>query len=169
MAQDPPVLDFFPSKFSIIQNYGKDEITEDSGVKTENLHPFQLIRVEEEAITVAPGTINNHYAGPGGIINHTASTSLDYLVLDCNAGSNGVSNAEIKVESSPPDGFSWSENAVPGNFQILLAAFSQSESYQLIRNNLYADIAVAHSNIKQNISIGEYDSDIYYQWRVVEV
>ena len=169
MAQDPPVLDFFPSRFAISQTYGRDEELNDSGTRIENLHPFQLIRVEESAITIAPGLINNHYAGPGGIMNHTVGSSLDYLVLDCNAGTNGVSSAEIKVQSSPPNGFSWSENDVPGSFKVLLAAFSESESYQLIRNNLYADIKTAHTNIKQNISIGEYDSDIYYQWKVIEV
>jgi len=169
MAQDPPVLDFFPSRFSISQTYGRNEDLNDSGAKIENLHPFQLISVATDAITIAPGTINNHYAGPGGVIDHNVGTSLDYLVLDVNAGTNGVSNASIDIQSSPPDGFSWSKNSVPGSFQVLLAAFSEGELYQIVRNNLYADITTAHTSIKQNISIGEYDSDIYYQWRVVEV
>ena len=118
---------------------------------------------------VAPGVINNHYAGPAGIINHTAGTNLDYLVLDVTAGQDGISAAEIKVNSNAPSGFEWSENSAPGNFEVLLAVFDNSQKWQIVRNNLYADVRTAHTNIKQNISIGEYDSDVYYQWRIAAV
>lgn len=166
MSQDPPVLDYFPSKFNVIQNYGTDERVTDEGAGSLNFHPFQIIQVNSDSIVVAPGTINNHYAGPAGVINCSVGSSLSFLVLDVNAGTGGVSNASIEVKSSAPNGFSWEKNSLPGNFEVLLAAFSSSGIYQIVSSNLYADVRTAHTQIKQSISLGEYDSDIWYQWRV---
>lgn len=166
MAADPPVLDYFPSRFSIIQNYKTDEQLSSEGLAEINIHPFQLMKVEDDAIIVAPGTINNHYAGPAGRITCNVGTSLSFLVLDVNAGTGGVSNASLDVKSSAPDGFSFSKNNVPGSFEVLIAAFSSGERYQLVSHNLTATVKLAHTQIKQSISLGEYDSDLYYQWEV---
>lgn len=58
MAEDPPVLDFFPSKFKGSGRYEKIKL---GGARMEPIahHPFEIVQTSSNAVTVAYGAVNS--------------------------------------------------------------------------------------------------------------
>ena len=61
MAEDPPVLNFYPSKFNVISEYRKDQIVGES-LPGANYHPFQVVNISSNGsskVGVYFGTVNS--------------------------------------------------------------------------------------------------------------
>jgi hypothetical protein len=91
---------------------------------------------------------------------------LRYLVIEVDASANGINSAEFKVENSPPDSYEFTENSIPPNLVILVAVIKNLDWEQIVSTNLTANITKAYENPKESVTIGEYDSDIYWRWSV---
>lgn len=129
-------------------------------------HPFQILEIGEESISINTGTVNNELVVPVGGIPHNAVDDLRYLVIDIDASSTGINSAEFKVESEAPDSFEFRENEIPPRMQILVAVIKKFGWTQIVNRNLNANLSRAYENPKETVQIGEYDADIFWRWYV---
>ena len=129
-------------------------------------HPFEIVRITETNIVINAGTVNNELVVPVGGVEHDAVDSLRYLVIEVDASASGINSAEFKVENSPPDSYEFTENSIPPNLVILIAVIKNLDWEQIVSTNLTANITKAYENPKESVTIGEYDSDIYWRWSV---
>jgi hypothetical protein len=135
---------------------------------SEKYHPFQIISISEENIAINAGTVNNELVVPVGGVEHSADTGLRYLVIDINAGADGINSAEYKVINEAPDGFEFRENQIPPRMEILIAVIKNLQWEQVVNTNLNANLVRAYENPKASVSIGEYDADIFWRWYITK-
>jgi hypothetical protein len=131
-------------------------------------HPFEIISISETSISINAGTINNEIVVPVGGIEHNATQSLQYLYIDIDAGAGGINSAEYKIKGSPPDGFEFKKNNIPPRIEVLIAVIKNLAWEQITHTNLNANVVRAYENPKASVSIGEYDSDIWWRWYLTQ-
>ena len=142
------------------------EIPSSAGGATET-QPHQVLSVGEDKITIRNGTINNLIVTPINEVDHTKTDNYRYVVIDVTIdGESGVTGAEYKIQSTPPDAYSWEEDDVPSNIKIAIAILEGSKIYQLTTGNKTVSRIVAHQIPKDSVSVGEYPNHIYYTYRV---
>jgi hypothetical protein len=142
------------------------EIPQSTGGAVET-QPHQVLSVGEDKITIRNGTINNLITLPINEVSHTKTDSYRYVVIDVTIdGENGVTGAEYKIESTPPDAFSWEEDEAPSSIKILIAILEGSKIFQITSGNKTVSRIVAHQIPKDSVSVGEYPNHIYYTYSV---
>ena len=126
-------------------------------------HPFEVISVSESNIVINPGLVNGLIVSN---INVTGSTGTNYLCLDIEGDSNGVTSVDLVLESSPPDGIEFVENGVNTTFKYPIAIVGETSIIsQLVDHNLFFSIDIAYEIPKDTVSVGEYPNNIFYTWK----
>ena len=126
-------------------------------------HPFEVISVSEETITINPGLVN------GLIVSNTTidnGTGTSYVCLEIDGDSEGIVSVSLTRETSAPDGIEFIENGVNTTFKYPIAIVTETElGSQLVKENLFFSIQIAYEQPKDTVSIGEYPNNIFYTWR----
>ena len=126
-------------------------------------HPFEVISVSASNIVINPGLVNGLIVSN---INVTGSTGTNYLCLEIEGDSEGVTSVDLVLESNPPDGIEFVENGVNTTFKYPIAIVGETSLIsQLVDHNLFFSIDVAFEQPKESVVIGEYPNDIYYTWK----
>lgn len=143
------------------------EIPPSSGGGQAETQPHEVLSVGEDNIKIRNGTINNLITLPINEVDHTKTDAYRYVVIDVTIdGENGVTGAEYKIETNPPDAFSWEEDEAPSSIKILIAILEGSKIFQITTGNKTVSRIVAHQIPKDSVSVGEYPNHIYYTYSV---
>lgn len=125
--------------------------------------PFQVISVDEDFVTINAGLVNGLIV-PNVKIANSANTG--YISLEIRGDSDGVIDATIVRDSSPPDAIPFVENGVNTTFKYPIAIVEQeSLTSQLVNYNLFFKVGIAFEQPKESVLLGEYPNNIYYTWR----
>ena len=125
--------------------------------------PFEVISVSESNIVINPGLVNGLIVSN---INVTGSTGTNYLCLEIEGDSEGVTSVDLVLESNPPDGIEFVENGVNTTFKYPIAIVGETSLIsQLVDHNLFFSIDIAYEIPKDTVSVGEYPNNIFYTWK----
>ena len=125
--------------------------------------PFEVISVSDSNIVINPGLVNGLIVSN---IDVPGSSGTNYLCLEIEGDSDGVTSVDLVLESSPPDGIEFVENGVNTTFKYPIAIVGETNLIsQLVDHNLFFSIDVVYEIPKETVSVGEYPNDIYYTWK----
>lgn len=125
--------------------------------------PFEVIEVSEEKVRINPGLVNGVLVSSVSVNN---SDGTNYLCLEIEGDTEGITSVNLVLESSPPDGVPFEENGINTSFKYVIAIVSESGLIsQIVNTNLFFSVEIAAEIPKESVEAGEYPNNIYYTWR----